>query len=144
VRSPKFDSAGVLETSYYLILPFLQLTGMITFVLMTAFGVYNLMTDPVYVETQRQHLLVNLTLILLFAVLPFAMWGPIYKLRCEPGASWPRAVLWGFGLYFYIFYMWAVLPRAFWRVVRGRTGWSKTKRNAEALVKRDGSVAIES
>ncbi len=144
VRSPKFDSGGVLETTYYLILPFLQLTGMITFVLMTGFGIYSLITDPVYVETQRQHLLVNLTLILLFAVLPFAVWGPIYKLRCEPAASWPRALLWGVGLYFYIFYMWAVLPRAFWRVLRGKTGWSKTRRNAEAIVKTDGSVAIES
>lgn len=143
LKSPNFDSGGVLETCYYLVLPFLQITGMITFVLMTVFGAYSVITDPVFIETQTSNLLANLALIFLFAVLPFAIWGPIYKLRCEPQAPWWRAILWGLGLYLYVFYMWPVLARAFTRVFRGKTGWSKTRRNAEALVKANGSMAIE-
>lgn len=143
VRSSEFDAAGVLETCYYLVLPFLQLIGIVTMVTMTMLQVFGAVQDPVLFATQLTNSGGNIVLIVLFSVAPFFVWGPVYKRRCEPEASWARSALWGIGVWLYVFYMYPVLIRAFVRILTGRSGWSKTRRNAEAQVVQRGSVAIE-
>ncbi len=142
VRSPHFDAAGVLETCYYLVLPFLQLLGGLAFLAgWVAIGGDALSGQellPVHTST----LIYVLALIVLFSIAPFAIWGFVYKARCEPAASWMTALIWGLGVWLYVYYMYICVARAFWRILRGKTGWSKTRRNAEAHTA--GSVAIES
>lgn len=143
VKSRHFDSAGVIEAAYYLMLPFLQALGMLTMVVITGNAVLRAIEDPVVFQTQMDNVVANVALIALFSIAPFFLWGPVYKLRCEPSASWPRAVMWGFGVWIYVFYMYPVLLRAFIRILRGKSGWSKTRRNGEAMVVVGGSVAVE-
>jgi 1,2-diacylglycerol 3-beta-glucosyltransferase len=143
IRSTEFDAAGVLETSYYLVLPFLQLAGIITLIITLAAQLIAAIQDPVMFATQLTNSWGNVALIVLFSIAPFFVWGPVYKKRCEPEASWMRAMLWGVGVWLYVFYMYPVLIRAFYRIITGKSGWSKTRRNAEAHTRLPGSVAIE-
>jgi 1,2-diacylglycerol 3-beta-glucosyltransferase len=144
VRSDQFDAAGVLETSYYLVLPFLQLLGILTLIGGAVGQVIGAIQDPILFATQLTNSWGNMALIVLFSIAPFFVWGPVYKKRCEPTASWGRAALWGLGVWLYVFYMYPVLIRAFARILTGRSGWSKTRRNAEAPILQRGLVAIES
>lgn len=143
LRSRHFDAAGVLETCYYLLLPFLQLLGMLAFGLIAAISLFQAIVNPSALAIQSHNLVWTILLFLVVAFGPFVIWGPAYKLRCEPGVSWPRALLCGLGLWFYVFYMYVSLFRAVGRLIRGKTGWSKTRRNAEEHQKAAGSVAIE-
>lgn len=143
INSPKFDSVGVLETAYYMLLPFLQLLGVIAMITMTAISIGRVVAEPSIWSAAPERIIPLIVLVLLFSVAPFAIWGFVYKARCEPSASWGQALLWGLGMWLYICYMYVCIPRAFVRIARGQTGWSKTRRNAEALVRIDGSVAVE-
>lgn len=143
VRSRHFDSAGVIETCYYLILPFLQMLGMFTFLILFGFQVAATIQNPALLQNQVADAWGVMGLLVLFAIAPFALWGPVYKLRCEPETSWPKAFLYGLGAWLYVYYMYICIARAFIRIARGKTGWSKTRRNAEEHVLVGGSVAIE-
>ncbi|MFL6105746.1 MAG: glycosyltransferase family 2 protein [Marmoricola sp.] len=142
-RSRYFDSAGVLETCYYLVLPFLQITAMLAFAVLTIRSTVIMLTDPTLGTGQLRFAVLLVTLSLMFSVLPFVIWGPVYKRRCEPGTSWPRALLYGVGVWVYVYYMYLCLPRAFVRIAMGRNGWSKTRRNAEEHPAGGATVAIE-
>jgi 1,2-diacylglycerol 3-beta-glucosyltransferase len=143
VKSRHFDSAGVVETCYYLVLPFLQMLGAAAFLVLLGLSAAHWISEPTapIVELDTLAWLAGVSLV--FAVAPFALWGPVYKLRCEPDLSWRTAVLYGIGAWLYVYYMYICIARAFWRIARGKNGWSKTRRNAEAHVIVGGSVAVE-
>ena len=42
-------------------------------------------------------------------------------------------MLWGLGMCLYIYYLYISVTRAFVRLALGRSGWAKTRRNAENL-----------
>lgn len=141
MRSRHFGSAAVVEASYYLCLPFLQLLGMIvwpTVLVSTILGIAPYATDTTTWFTQMWPLLI---LVVVLTIVPFAMWGPVYKVRCEPGAGWLRSLAWGLGMCAYVYYLYLTVPRALVRILRGRAGWAKTRRNAEDLAV--GAVAKE-
>lgn len=132
-KSRHFGSAAVVEASYYLCLPFLQLVGMVVWplvLLSTVTGIAPYASDVNAWVSQSWPLLV---LIAILSIAPFAMWGPIYKIRCEPEVGWIRSLVWGLGMCVYIYYLYITVPRAFLRILRGRSGWAKTRRNAEDL-----------
>jgi cellulose synthase/poly-beta-1,6-N-acetylglucosamine synthase-like glycosyltransferase len=141
IRSRHFDNAGVVETCYYLLLPFLQMVGAFAFAILTASTIVQALNDPAAYSIRPDQVWSLIGLILLFSVAPFAVWGFVYKIRCEPQASWWTALLWGLGVWLYVYYMYVCIARAFWRLIRGKTGWAKTRRNAEAHVV--GATAIE-
>ncbi len=70
-------------------------------------------------------------LFLLFGIGPFFIWGPLYRRYSEPDAGFWTGVLWGFGMWVYDYYVYLTGARALYRIVRGRNGWAKTRRNAE-------------
>lgn len=72
---------------------------------------------------------------------PFAFWGPVYRAKCETNASFGASLLWGLGAWAYSFYTWVTTPRSFARIVLGRSGWAKTRRNAEIVT--GGVIAKE-
>ena len=142
IGSHHFDGSGVVESAYYLMLPFMQLAGFVTwivlaFVLGTRFATYPGGLGGVLAD--------NWGLLIVFLIVgvgPFAVWGPVYRARCERDAPWLMGIAWGLGQWLYSFYTWVTAVRAFSRVLRGRQGWAKTRRNGERAA--IGVVAKES
>jgi hypothetical protein len=64
----------------------------------------------------------------------FAFWGVIYWWRFDRQAGWWRGVGWGLGYVAYIWLFYLTCCRAAIRIFRGRSGWAKTRRNAERRV----------
>ncbi|WP_282847767.1 glycosyltransferase family 2 protein [Microbacterium oxydans] len=143
VKSPHIDSAGVIETSYYLVLPFLQMLGALSFTILVGAQASLLIQDPAQVQLALGSVLGLVGLLSVFSIAPFAVWGFVYKVRCEPQASWFTALMWGLGVWLYVYYMYICIARAFLRIMRRKNGWAKTRRNAEAHVVVGGSVAVE-
>jgi 1,2-diacylglycerol 3-beta-glucosyltransferase len=131
INSQHFENSGVLESCYYLVLPFIQVLGFITWIyLMVGMGI-NVSSYP---AGTAGWLADNWTVCLLFVIFsigPFFLWGPIYRKLCEPAAPIWKGWLWGLGMWLYVFYTYVTLSRAFVRILLGRNGWAKTRRNAE-------------
>ncbi len=138
-RSPRLTHSGVMEISYYLLLPWFQVTASVIFPVATVYfgrGLLLSWGDDFFANV-GWGALVGVAL----GIAQFAVWGPIYRRRCEPATGFWRSLGWGlaYTLYIYIFYVTAW--RALGRIVTGRHQWAKTRRNAELRV--DGPTAIE-
>lgn len=139
--SPNVTTVGALEASYYLIQPWLQLLGTILYPIPVLVLAYNIWNYP----GQMGQFFVNggWMLIILYAVLgltPFVVWGPLYARKCEPGIRGVRAVGYGFAYSLFIVTFYVTCWRAFFRILGGRRGWAKTRRNVEV---HSGPVALE-
>ncbi|WP_054056344.1 glycosyltransferase [Alloactinosynnema sp. L-07] len=66
-----------------------------------------------------------------FGLLPFIIWGPIYRKKCEPDKSFFRGLAYGFAYAIYIYTFYITSWRALIRLIRGHNGWTKTRRNTE-------------
>jgi cellulose synthase/poly-beta-1,6-N-acetylglucosamine synthase-like glycosyltransferase len=141
LRSPHFDAGGVIEICYYLVLPFLQVLGAASVIALFGTRLALGAIDPASLIGDPLATGALLALTFTFSIVPFAMWGPIYRKRCEPTASFRQGVLWGLGSWIYVYYMYICIFGAFWRVIRGKSGWAKTRRNAETHSV--GAVALE-
>ncbi len=62
---------------------------------------------------------------------PFALWGPVYRRHCEQDTGLVRAAGLGVGYSLFILIFYITSWRAFFRIVRRREDWFKTRRNAE-------------
>ena len=140
LRSPNFNNSAVVEACYYLLLPFCQV--IVSF--LWPVGIYLILLRMGIIATSDGSVTVNVSwamlVLVLMHIVPFAMWGPIYRRRCAPEAPWIKGAVWGLGVYVYICYYYLVVFRAFGRVLMRKSGWAKTRRNAEAAV---GPVAKE-
>lgn len=134
LRSRHFDSGGVLESVYYLFLPFIQLFGVVVFTVLWGLLVASFVATPVSLTEDWGFLALSIVLWAVFGLSPFFLWAVLYKTRCEPQSSWPTTLARGIGLWIFVLYVFASTARAFWRVVRGKNGWAKTRRNAELHV----------
>ncbi|MFB6525082.1 hypothetical protein [Streptomyces sp. NPDC056399] len=65
------------------------------------------------------------------SIAPFVLWGPVYRREFAPDRSRLTGLLWGFALWLYAYHLFIVSARGLVRLVRGKTGWAKTRRNAE-------------
>ena len=65
-----------------------------------------------------------------FGLMPFVLWGPVYRARCVPVSFW-KSIAYGFGYALYIYTFYITSWRALIRLVRGNNGWTKTRRNTE-------------
>lgn len=68
------------------------------------------------------------------SVTPFILWGPVYRRDHVPDASFLKYLVWGVALWLYAYHLFIVSARGFVRMLRGRNGWAKTRRNAEPLM----------
>jgi cellulose synthase/poly-beta-1,6-N-acetylglucosamine synthase-like glycosyltransferase len=133
VRSPHLTSAAVLEAGYYLLLPFIQLIGIVLWPFVFYLALHNTHATGQSFGAWLGSAWWFLLLVFVLGIVPFAMWGPIYRAKCEPRISRCRSVLWGLGLCVYIYYLYLSVTRAFFRLMLRRSGWAKTRRNAEDL-----------
>ncbi|MGO4298901.1 glycosyltransferase [Leifsonia sp. RAF41] len=141
LRSRQFDAAGALEAAYFLTLPFVQIVGFFAFFALVIGQAYGIATDPVLLQGWLQNLWGLLAIGLVFGIGPFMIWGPIYKIRCEPDISWPHALWIGVSVWLFQFYVMVSIFKACFRIIRRRNGWAKTRRNAD--VPAAGTIAIE-
>ncbi|MFF6777561.1 glycosyltransferase family 2 protein [Streptomyces sp. NPDC012637] len=133
VGSRHYKASGVLEALYTFFQPIAHLTALVlTVVMLVAAG-------------RDLDLLAAWPLALalaLVSVVPFVLWGPVYRREFAPDRSRLTGLLWGFALWLYAYHLFVVSARGFVRLLRGRTGWAKTRRNAETAGV--GPVATES
>ncbi|MFJ7065636.1 glycosyltransferase family 2 protein [Streptomyces sp. NPDC101115] len=133
VGSRHYKASGVLEALYTFFQPIAHLTALVlTVVMLVAAG-------------RDLDLLAAWPLALalaLVSVAPFVLWGPVYRREFAPDRSRLTGLLWGFALWLYAYHLFVVSARGFVRLLRGRTGWAKTRRNAETAGV--GPVATES
>jgi 1,2-diacylglycerol 3-beta-glucosyltransferase len=133
-RSRRIGNVGAIEISYFMLQPWLQLAGTFFYTVPIVALIVNACADP----RRTGHFLhsggwVLLALYGVVGIGEFAAWGPLYKLRSERDAPWSKALGWGLAFVAYILLFYIVTWRAFARIITGRSGWAKTRRNAEDL-----------
>jgi 1,2-diacylglycerol 3-beta-glucosyltransferase len=131
LSSPKMTGRGALEAGYFLVLPFVQVLGALIWPALFGYMVFQAASDPSGVTGWiEQYWLLSLFTFTL-GVLPFVLWGPIYRRKCEPDSGLLRSIGWGFTYWLYVYYMYACNLWGFYRLVTGNSGWVKTRRNSE-------------
>ena len=131
-RSRHLSHSGVLELSYCLVQPWVQLAATLLYPLpWVALGVTYLNHPAQAARFGAEGGWTLLGLYVVAALTQLAVWGIVYWRKCERQIGVGRAVGFGvaFSLMVYISYL--ATWRAFFRIVRRRNGWSKTRRNAE-------------
>lgn len=131
MRSPYLSNAAVVETSYFLITPWFQVFGVFVWPALLAVTVVAALTYAGGVGMFVSQFWPLALITLMFGLSPFILWGPIYRRVAEPQLS--RLKAWGLGLanVCYVYYTYITTLRALGRVISGRRGWAKTRRNAE-------------
>jgi cellulose synthase/poly-beta-1,6-N-acetylglucosamine synthase-like glycosyltransferase len=139
--SGHLTTLGAAEMLYYLAQPWLQLLGTIVYPIPFLLLGIRASSDPAEVWAWFSG-----GAWLLFAVygsfglLPFLVWGPVYRAKCEPSVSVLRGIGYGFAYALYIYTFYITSWRALYRLVRKRNGWVKTRRNTE---EHTGVVALD-
>ena len=140
-ESRHLSTLGAAEIMYYLAQPWMQLVGTVVYPIPFVFLGVRTVQDPAEVWqwwTGGAWLLFAVYGV--FGLLPFLMWGPIYRARCERAGSWWRGLGYGFAYALYIYTFYVTSWRAVTRLARGRNGWAKTRRNTEVG---SGVVALD-
>lgn len=139
--SRNVSTLGALEASYYLIQPWLQLLGTVLYPVPVVVLAYNIHHYP---QAMGQFLVdggwMLFVLYLVLGLAPFVMWGPLYARRCERGIGMVRALGLGFAYSLFITTFYITCWRALFRILGGRRGWAKTRRNIDV---QPGPVALE-
>ncbi|HEY3259100.1 MAG TPA: glycosyltransferase family 2 protein [Pseudonocardiaceae bacterium] len=140
-QSRHLSTLGAAEMLYYLAQPWMQLLGTLVYPIPFVLLGIRTVQHPAEVWawfTGGAWLLFAVYGI--FGLLPFLMWGPIYRWRCERTGSYWRGLGYGLGYALYIYTFYITSWRALVRLLRGRNGWAKTRRNTEAA---QGAVALD-
>ncbi|MEU5693196.1 glycosyltransferase [Actinosynnema sp. NPDC020468] len=129
--SRHISTLGAAEMLYYLAQPWLQLLGTLVYPVPFVLLAVRASHEPEVVWgwlTGGAWIL--FVLYGTFGLLPFLIWGPIYRRRCEHRSGVLRGLGYGvlYALYILSFYL--TSWRALCRLVRGHDGWVKTARNA--------------
>jgi 1,2-diacylglycerol 3-beta-glucosyltransferase len=131
-RSTRFSNAGLFEVTYFMAQPWLQLIGTIIYPIPMIVFAFNAAHFPAFTEQfLRDGGAAMLVMYLLIGVGEFAVWGVVYRKRCEPGLTRGQALWIGVGMTAYAWLSYAIAWRAFARLVTRRSSWPKTRRNAE-------------
>ncbi|MFF5794688.1 glycosyltransferase [Paeniglutamicibacter sp. NPDC012692] len=130
--NPNVTNLGALELSYFLIQPWVTLLGTVLYPVPMILMAYNFTMYPAFAA----HFLANGGAILLTAYLvvgigEFVVWGFLYRKRCEPEETVLTALGWGLSFFLYLYTVYIIVWKAFYRIVKGQDGWVKTIRNAE-------------
>ncbi|WP_158895330.1 glycosyltransferase [Amycolatopsis anabasis] len=129
--SEHLRTVGAAEMIYYLAQPWMQLVGSIVYPIpMVILAITTIRAPHVTWDWFTGGAWMFFAIYGTIGLLPFVIWGPIYWFHCERKGSVLRGLGWGlaYALYIYTFYI--TSWRALVRLVRGRNGWAKTRRNA--------------
>ncbi|MEP7177788.1 MAG: glycosyltransferase [Pseudonocardiales bacterium] len=141
IRCPNLSNAGVVESCYFLVTPWLQVVGVVLWPVLFLLTISKALEYPAGAGSFVAQFWPIALLALLFGALPFVLWGPVYRKVAENSMSRTRSWLLGFGNAAYLLYTYVSTARAMGRFMIGRGNWVKTRRNAEMVVR--GSVASD-
>ena len=127
-----------------LILPFIQVAGVVIWPLVLGIMIYRAAIYPGGLEAWLVADWGLSLLVVTLGVLPFVLWGPLYRKWCEPTLSRRAAVGLGFANWLYVFYCYYCNAFAFYRLITGQHGWAKTKRNNDPAEAPEASIAESS
>ncbi|MYW65703.1 glycosyltransferase [Streptomyces sp. SID8379] len=130
VNSPHYTVWGKWETVYTLLQGPLHVLLALTTTLFAALTLVACVQDP------GAHVFAHMLLpgaLFLVAAGPLALWGTRYRALRRRDARRGAGVVWGLGLWLYTYHLFWVSCRGLARIVLGRNGWAKTRRNAEAV-----------
>ncbi len=133
LASPSMTGRGALEASYFLVLPFVQVIGAIAWPALVGYMTFQAASYQGGILAWIGQFWALSLFAFTLGILPFVLWGPIYRRKCEPQSSRLRSIGWGFAYWLYVYYMYACNLWGFYRLVTGNSGWVKTKRNAEIV-----------
>ncbi|MFE4469735.1 glycosyltransferase family 2 protein [Leifsonia sp. NPDC056824] len=132
--SSRLGNLGAMELTYFLLQPWVQVLGTIFYPIPVIAMIVNTVTNPAGLMDYLAH--GGAWLLALYVVIgvgEFAIWGFLYRQRCEREADLRTAAGWGFGYLVYVYLIYVVAWRAVIQLVRRQTGWAKTIRNAETV-----------
>lgn len=128
-RSGALRTTGFLEIHYFMMLPWIMIMNLafVPVLLVLAFreGQAGFLggTDASIVAAAG----------MVFLVLPYALWGPLYRQWGGERIHLIAAAALGIGYLLYVYFTYLYYPRAIGRQLTGRNSWAKTKRNADDL-----------
>ena len=126
-RSGHLSAAGLVEIHYFMLQPLTMMLNLVLVPLLLALG---LVQDPGGFWSAAT--LLTLVLAgLFFLVLPYAVWGLVYRSVSGGEVSLLGAAGLGLCNLVYVYLTYVYYARAAWRSLTGRTGWAKTRRNAD-------------
>ncbi len=132
--SPRFANSGLLEVSYFMAQPWLQMIGTLAYPAPMFVLLVNAARYPQFTESfLREGGAAMLALYLMIGIGEFAVWALLYRRRCAPGISRRHTVAIGVGLIAYAWLSYVIAWRAFARLATRRSSWPKTRRNAEMV-----------
>jgi cellulose synthase/poly-beta-1,6-N-acetylglucosamine synthase-like glycosyltransferase len=141
-QSNTIPNLGIVEVTYFFMQPWVTLFGTFVHPVPLVIFVYGLLHYPgAAMDFFMQGGFVLLGVYLVAGLGPFILWGPLYITKCEPKPGIWRGVGWGLCYVVYALGVYVTTWRAFVRILTGRSGWAKTRRNAELHVL--GPVAKE-
>ncbi|WP_256031055.1 hypothetical protein [Leifsonia xyli] len=91
----------------------MQMLGMLvwaTFLILSTAPAFQHLTSSTFSAVNAVEFCI---LICIVGVSPFAIWGLLYKIRCDKPISWPTAALYGIGHWVYVGQIYITLCRAF-------------------------------
>ena len=141
LQSRHLSTAGALEAAYFLVAPWTQLFGVLYWPTMYVLLFVKGMTYPTGPLAFAADYWFLAVLTAITGIAPFAVWGPLYRRVADPGMGRLRAAWLGLEYALFLTYTYPTTARAFGRLVTGRTGWAKTRRNAEPVLA--GPVAVD-
>lgn len=141
-QSEHVSTLGAAEMFYYLAQPWMQLVGSVVYPIpFILLGVNAVQDWPRFWEWFSGGAWLLFAAYGVFGILPFLLWGPVYWLRHERRGSVLRGLGWGLAYSLYIYTFYVTTWRAVIRLVRGRNGWAKTRRNVQVV--ESGTAAVE-
>jgi 1,2-diacylglycerol 3-beta-glucosyltransferase len=130
--SPQFTNAGLMEVTYFMAQPWLQILGSLAYPAPVIVLLSNAARYPEFTEQfLRDGGAALLFLYFLIGVGEFAVWAWVYRRRCAPELSVRHTLAIGAGLTAYAWLSYVIAWRALARLVTRRSSWGKTRRNAE-------------
>ncbi|MBK0330738.1 glycosyltransferase [Brachybacterium sp. MASK1Z-5] len=138
-RSGHLSASGLLEIHYFMLQPAIMMLNLILIPLLLVYGAAHEGAGFWTAST----LLTAVLAAVFFLILPYAVWGAVYRRVTDHEISWPMAVALGLCNLVYVYLTYVYYARAAWRAVTGRTGWSKTRRNADGRRAADVALGAE-
>ncbi|MEV7779416.1 glycosyltransferase [Kitasatospora sp. NPDC088351] len=134
LRSPHYRWAGKAEVMYTFLQPVVCVLLVVLTPLSIGITLAGLALFPE--ETADFHLRFGpfMAAAFVLATLPMVFWGFAYRRRVHPGRRRLTGLLWGALLWLYAYHLFVVATRGAVRLLLGRNGWAKTRRNAEKVV----------
>lgn len=141
-KSRHLSTAGAAEMMYYLAQPWMQLVGTIVYPIPLVILAAQTVHDPQFVwEWFTGGAWIFFVVYGTIGLVPFLVWGPIYWKHCEAEGSIFRGLGWGLAYAAFIYTFYITAWRALVRLIRGRNGWAKTRRNTHVI--RTETAAVE-